>query len=443
MISPAKTLLAALILIAAPAHFANAQRTTQRGRATRPARRTTPAPRTTPATPARRATPAPAGTLNLSAQDVTHIVNELGVPPPVRARLASNAQERKDFLTDLREMLALAEEARAAGLAARPDVKLQLDLQRAFVVARAYGKKQGGAAQDATKEELAAFLREPGQAERFAEFVQDYRRTRTDLQGRELTPTEREDLERQWANVMIAGRKGVAAGVDRERPTELMVMYQNARHLASLYYREVLASRAKATEPEVDAYIAQHPELDTTKARQQAEEILRRARAGEDFAALANQYTTDPSGRGTGGDLGWFGRGVMVKPFEDAAFALQPGQISDLVETQFGYHIIKLDERRTKPGATGPAGEEIHARHILIRSGAPSRPGAPPASPREQARAAVEREKQKKVIAEVAGRSRVVLPEDFQADPSQAPPAGAAPGGAPRPQNPAPPRPRP
>jgi len=77
-----------------------------------------------------------------------------------------------------------------------------------------------------------------------------------------------------------------------------------------------------------------------------AQQIRQRASAGEDFAKLAGEYGQDGT-RETGGDLGFFGRNQMVKPFEDAAFALQPGQISDLVETPFGLHIIKLEERRT------------------------------------------------------------------------------------------------
>lgn len=70
-----------------------------------------------------------------------------------------------------------------------------------------------------------------------------------------------------------------------------------------------------------------------------AQEILARAKAGEDFAELANTYSDDGGGEG-GGDLGFFGRGRMVRPFEDAAFRLRPGQISGIVETQYGYHII-------------------------------------------------------------------------------------------------------
>ncbi|HJU13461.1 MAG TPA: peptidylprolyl isomerase [Candidatus Nitrosotalea sp.] len=69
-------------------------------------------------------------------------------------------------------------------------------------------------------------------------------------------------------------------------------------------------------------------------------EIKAKLAAGESFSKLAQQYSIDVSKK-RGGDLGLFGRGVMVKDFEKAAFALEKGQISDIVKTQFGYHIIK------------------------------------------------------------------------------------------------------
>jgi peptidyl-prolyl cis-trans isomerase C len=78
-----------------------------------------------------------------------------------------------------------------------------------------------------------------------------------------------------------------------------------------------------------------------------AEDIARRARAGEDFAALAVEFSEDPSAANNRGDLGLFGRGQMVPEFEEAAFALeQPGDIAGPVQSQFGYHVIRLNDRQ-------------------------------------------------------------------------------------------------
>jgi peptidyl-prolyl cis-trans isomerase D len=84
--------------------------------------------------------------------------------------------------------------------------------------------------------------------------------------------------------------------------------------------------------------------------RKQAEDVLAKARGGADFAQLATKLSEDEVSAKQGGDLDYFGRGRMVREFEEAAFALQPGQISDIVKTQYGFHIIKLTDR--KAGAT-------------------------------------------------------------------------------------------
>ncbi len=91
---------------------------------------------------------------------------------------------------------------------------------------------------------------------------------------------------------------------------------------------------------------------DEATVRKQAEELLAKARGGADFEKLATQYSEDDVSKAKGGDLDYFGKGQMVPEFDTAAFALAPGQISDLVKTQYGFHIIKAVDKKaavTKP----------------------------------------------------------------------------------------------
>lgn len=85
------------------------------------------------------------------------------------------------------------------------------------------------------------------------------------------------------------------------------------------------------------------------ETREEAEEAIARLEAGEDFAALAGELSQDPGSGPRGGDLGFFARDRMVGPFAEAAFALEPGSVSEPVQTQFGWHVIRVEERRERP----------------------------------------------------------------------------------------------
>ena len=91
-------------------------------------------------------------------------------------------------------------------------------------------------------------------------------------------------------------------------------------------------------------------------------DIIERAKAGENFTDLANEYTQDPSGQEKGGDLGWFGRGQMVKPFEEAAFKASKGSIVGPIVSRFGSHIINVRDKRSENGE-----EQVLASHILLK----------------------------------------------------------------------------
>ena len=117
---------------------------------------------------------------------------------------------------------------------------------------------------------------------------------------------------------------------------------------------------------------ASHILLDNTgpESLAKAKDLLQQLRAGASFADLAKQFSTDKGSAGKGGDLGFFGPGKMVRPFEDAVNALaKPGDLSEPVESQFGYHIIRLDERKPKgkvPFADVKAGLMSEARASLL-----------------------------------------------------------------------------
>jgi parvulin-like peptidyl-prolyl isomerase len=375
------------------------------------------------------------GSVSLSPDDMTQIASDQA--PQTRQRLATDDAARKDFAKNVRELLSVAEEARAKGIAYRPDIKRQMDLVRALVIGQNYQQSQREVpgATPISDAEIDAFFKEPGQEERFSQFLKDAQAHNPTMAGQQIPDEQMKEIKHQLGQALVGERRGIAAGVDKKRSVELQIMLEQARLLASTYAQETLIPGTKATDAEIDAYIAKHPELDTKQNRSKAEGVLKRARAGEDFAALAKEFSTDPGSKDKGGDLGWFGRGQMVAEFDKAAFALQPGQISDLVESQFGFHIIKVEEKRTEM-KDGKPEEQVHARHILIAAGA-GNPFGPPKSPRDTARDAVEQDKEKKMLDEIVKRqaARVSIAENFAvtAPPAQQQmPPGFPPGGPPQ-----------
>ena len=147
--------------------------------------------------------------------------------------------------------------------------------------------------------------------------------------------------------------------VERVRQMREVTIHVTRREVEEFFesYRDSLPNVPEQYEI---SHILIAPKLDTTvefETRAKLKAILDSIRAGGDFASFARKYSQDGTASG-GGDLGWAKRGDYVRDFEEAVYRLQEGQTSDIVKTQFGFHIVQLSERR---------GESVHARHILLR----------------------------------------------------------------------------
>lgn len=399
---------------------------------------------------------------SISKEEVEMLLADVAkTNPMVLKRFKDDPEMKKEQLKNLKELLAFASQAQKEGLANESPNKEELENIRNEVVAVSYDKeinKDKGPMPPfgfITEDQVKAFWGEGeqpakswfenfkdkiglGRKDREIEFnkfldskIAILKRDNPQMKDREITDEEKTQAREFFAKIRLYVEefddKAYAGQLPKEFLTKvnLQTKLQQSQFLARLY-SEKMAEKGKATDEEIAKYIADHPELDPAAKRAQAEEVLNRAKAGEDFAALAKEFSTDPGSKDKGGLYENIRMGQMVKPFEQAAMSVEPGTIvPNLVETDFGFHIIKLESKNPAPpagdkkeGAVTPdasSGETYTARHILFSTGVkdPENPMGREMPIKQYAASKVEEEKQKTLLDEIVANNHVEVPEDF------------------------------
>jgi len=166
------------------------------------------------------------------------------------------------------------------------------------------------------------------------------------------------------------------AGLADDPAVEQRVDYYRKQALRDLYIEKLVAEEVtdEAVRQRYEEETADMEPTEEVNARhilveseEEARTLIEELEGGADFAALAEEHSQDPGSAARGGSLGFFSRGQMVPAFEEAAFALEEGEITDApVQSQFGYHVIKVDEKRTR---SVPSFEEVsdRIRQIMVR----------------------------------------------------------------------------
>jgi parvulin-like peptidyl-prolyl isomerase len=350
--------------------------------------------------------------------------------PKVLERLAADPQMREDQLKNLRELLAFASQAVKDGLVSDPTIKQELDNIKAEITAVNYDREvnEGKTPREPfayiPAADVSAYLSDKSHDAEFERFmnakIELLRASDPSLASRTITLEEREQARQIFAKTRVYLAEYTDKAKTGQLPAELVeridlqVKLQLAQFLARQYSeKKVLGTRA--TDAEIAAYMTAHPELSPAPKRAFAQKILDRAKAGEDFAKLANEFSEDPgndyNGVKQGGSYRDVPLGRMVKPFEAAALALEPGQIApQLVESDFGFHIIKLDRKGDKDGET-----TYDVRHILISTSVsdPAEPGARPVPLNDYVRNEIQTQKERELLDRLVAANNISVPADF------------------------------
>jgi len=376
----------------------------------------------------------------LTTDDVKLIVENQALMDPSKAlSIVNSTDSRKAFMKGLTEYLALAAKARREGMADDPNVKLVLQNKEKGLLTDLYLTKadQDGKVIDrVTDEQIEAIWTDPKNEEEFklevaaGQVVQKDTAEKTEnpmgvsppLQGGTL-----EKFRKGWARIKIISDMARADhDFMQERLTQLRLKILEAGVLSNSCLAKYWKEEIKAADREIAAYLNEHPEYSLAKKREKAETILNRLKAGEDFEALAKQFSEHRSTQENGGTYDENIEGPLAPEVKSVALQLKPGQLADrVIETAQGYEIIQL-VTKSDTGNSGNGQVVFKIRRILLQKlfedpdiRRPDIP-APFVSNIEIARAAVQKQKRDEFVASVIQSESISMPDDFDFEPTEA-----------------------
>ena len=338
--------------------------------------------------------------------------------------IAETVETRQAFLKGMREYLALAAEARREGMTDDPKFKINFEHKKNLLLADLYKtklEKETGKNFVVPDEELKTVWANAQNEQQFETDMETLRSIQMEvakergdeqnypkLQGESLIKSRE-----KWARTKVLSDRAKAdAEFAAKSEVQLRIKILEAGILSADYLRKHWA-KIKATPNEASEYLLAHPEFDLSKKRDKADDILKRALAGEDFGKMAAEFSEDRSTKSKGGLYENIGRDALWIEVENAALSLQNGQVApSIIETHTGYHIVKLDNKKS---------DTFSVRHILLQKAFEdprnTNPDIPPPfiSADEIAKAEIEKEKRNRFVDDAIRRNSIVLPEDFVA----------------------------
>jgi peptidyl-prolyl cis-trans isomerase C len=187
----------------------------------------------------------------------------------------------------------------------------------------------------------------------------------------------KEDLVNRWIDIQLLWLEAKRKGIEKDKAFKRRLEEARRQIAAEELIRKEIVEKVVVSEDEIRKYYEDNrssfvePERIRvrhimTSTEEKAKEALEKLKAGGDFGQIARQYSEDPGSRDMGGDLGFIQRGELIKEFEDVAFKLGVGELSPVVRTQFGYHIIKVEEKvEQHQKGLEEVREEIRSRLLL------------------------------------------------------------------------------